>query len=230
MRRERLGPLDVVVAGGSDGEGGGDGPVVVLLHGFGAPGDDLVPLWRVLDVPRSTRFAFPAAPVGLPEFMGGRAWWLIPAEYWEDPGRDRSGEIPAGLSAARASVVAMLDDLQRRLAPPSIVLGGFSQGAMLSVDVCAHDGRPLAGLALLSGTLIAAPLWAPRLPSRRGLPVLQSHGSADPLLVPAGADRLRACLTEAGLDVEWHPFRGGHEIPQSVVEALGAFITRVTTA
>src|SRR5580704_2280770 len=52
MKLVKLGDLDARVTGGSDREGGGDGPVVVLLHGFGAPGDDLVPLGRVLAAPR----------------------------------------------------------------------------------------------------------------------------------------------------------------------------------
>ena len=65
MRTLELGGLECRVVGGSDREGGGDGPVVVLLHGFGAPGDDLVPLWRVMDVPRGTRFV----SVWLPPFF-----------------------------------------------------------------------------------------------------------------------------------------------------------------
>ena len=63
MNRTILGGLHAVVTGGTDGQGGGDGPVVVLLHGFGAPGDDLVPLTRFLAVPRAVRFVFPAAPL-----------------------------------------------------------------------------------------------------------------------------------------------------------------------
>ena len=48
MRTTTLGQLTVHLTGGTDREGGGDGPLVVLLHGFGAPGTDLVPLWREL--------------------------------------------------------------------------------------------------------------------------------------------------------------------------------------
>ena len=51
VRRERVGELDVVISGGSDGVGGGDGPLVVLLHGFGAPGTDLVGLGQMLTAP-----------------------------------------------------------------------------------------------------------------------------------------------------------------------------------
>jgi phospholipase/carboxylesterase len=225
MNEQRFGSLDCLVAGGIDREGGGAGPVVVLLHGFGAPGDDLASLWRVLDVPREVRFVFPSAPLLVPGYAGGRAWWMIDPESFEHPDRDRSGEVPDGLVEARAAMVAALAAIEGRLAPSTLVLGGFSQGAMLALDVALHDPRPLAGLALLSGTLIAAAEWAPRLPSRRALPVLQSHGMEDPLLPFAQAERLRDQLTGAGLGVEWVPFRGGHEIADRVLERLGAFVT-----
>ena len=71
MREERLAGLQTVITGGTDGVGGGDGPVVVLLHGFGAPGAALVPLAGALPVPDGTRFVFPAAPLSLaPSFFG----------------------------------------------------------------------------------------------------------------------------------------------------------------
>ena len=61
MRQERFGGLNVRITGGTDGKGGGRGPLVLLLHGFGAPGDDLVSLADVLNVPTGTRFVFPKA-------------------------------------------------------------------------------------------------------------------------------------------------------------------------
>jgi phospholipase/carboxylesterase len=51
----------------------------------------------------------------------------------------------------------------------------------------------------------------------------------DELLPYAGAERLRDTLTHAGLLVEWHSFRGGHEIPRSILQRLGPFITKVVT-
>ena len=78
MRRARLGGLDTVIVGE------GDGPAVVLLHGFGAPGEDLVPLARMLDAPPGTRFVFPVGPIelGLP-FSEARAWWMIDISRFE---------------------------------------------------------------------------------------------------------------------------------------------------
>jgi len=101
MRTLQLGDLNVRVVGGEDREGGGNGPLVVLLHGYGAPGDDLVPLQRVLNVPSEVRFAFPEAPLSPPDLAmyGGRAWWPIDVMALQQAAaagraRDRMRETP----------------------------------------------------------------------------------------------------------------------------------------
>lgn len=236
MRTLEIEGLTVVLAGGSDREGGGDGPLVVLLHGYGAPGDDLVPLQRVLNVPREVRFAFPAAPLELPELAayGGRAWWPIDVQALQQAAargrpRDRASETPPGLLAAHELVVGLLNGLTRELNVPaeSLILGGFSQGAMLSCDVALRTALPLAGLILLSTTLLSRDEWQPRMAARNALPVLQTHGLQDPLLPYESAVELRELWRAAGANVDWTEFRGGHELPQSVLEAMGKFIRRV---
>jgi phospholipase/carboxylesterase len=236
MRIVELGELRVRLAGGTDREGGGDGPVVVLLHGFGAPGDDLVSLWRALGVPAGTRFAFPEAPVSLEPFGygSGRAWWMIDMDRLVELQRGRPADavrlrkdVPPGLADARAKVTAMLGALVKELAPSRVVLGGFSQGAMLSVDVALHADVELAGLVLMSGTIVAEDEWEPLFAKRRGLPVVQSHGEADPLLPYANAEVLREKMTAAGWGVTFLQFRGGHEIPTRVVDGVSAFLGRV---
>ena len=233
MKRMKLGSLDCVVAGGTDREGGGEGPVVVLLHGFGAGGDDLVGLWRALEVPAATRFVFPAAPLVLAKnFMfEQRAWWMIDMAALEaamasGSHRDMAKDVPEGLAAAREAVEGMLDAVQETLrSPPGrLVLGGFSQGAMLSLDVALRSDRKLAGLALMSGTLLCEDEWKALMPARAGLAVMQSHGTVDPILPFAAAEALRDLLSAAGLDVAFVPFRGAHEIPGPALAALGALI------
>ena len=235
MKIDQLGGLKVRLTGGTDGRGGGDGPVIVLLHGWGAPGDDLVPLGQEINAPSGTRFVFPEAPLALqmgfggPSSASGRGWWMLDLEQRQREiaagrARDLSRKIPEGLAGARAKVIALLDELERRLGAKQMVLGGFSQGAMLACDVALHTGKPLAGLVMLSGTLLAADEWTPLMPKRKGLRVFQSHGSADPLLPSFMAESLRDLLMQAGLSVEWVGFRGGHEIPGVVLEKLGGFL------
>lgn len=213
------------------GEPARDALTVVLLHGFGAPGDDLVDLGRYLEAPPRTHWVFPVAPIELGGIYGdARAWWMIDARSFEQAApRDRTEEIPEGLDEARAHVLELLDDLIRGGAGP-IVLGGFSQGAMLSLDTALHlppeAARHLVGLALMSGTPINGAAWAPRLANLRGLPILVSHGRRDPLLSFTAAQALRDRLRGAGAGVDWVEFEGGHEIPRPVLEQLGRLFPR----
>lgn len=221
----------VRLAGGEDRDGGGDGPLVVLLHGFGAPGDDLVPLFRQLDVPRHVRFAFPEALLDLGELLGsgyagGRAWWMIDPSWFlpENQGKhaERARAVPEGLAEARTRVGEVLAGLGAK--PDKTILGGFSQGAMLSLDYALRAQHAFAGVALLSGSITAVDEWQPLFAKLRGVRVMQSHGRADPILPFAAAERLRDLLKAAGADVRWVEFNGGHAIPQSSLDALGKLI------
>jgi phospholipase/carboxylesterase len=237
MREERLGGLWTRITGGTDGKGGGHGPLVLLLHGFGAPGDDLLSLADELDVPTGTRFVIPEGPLTL-SFgpSDARAWWLIDmariaADRAAGRIRDLSNEIPRGLAPARETMLAFLKEVERTFGadPRKTVLGGFSQGAMLSCDVMLQSDHPYAGLVQLSGNLLAQQIWGPLMPKRKGMPVFQSHGMQDEILPYVGAERLRDTLSQSGLAVEWHRFRGGHEIPEPVLQRLGVFLTKVLT-
>lgn len=237
MRELALGGLTVRLVGGSDGHGSGDGPVVMLLHGFGAPGDDLVPLADVIDVPRGTRWLFPEAPLPLNMGFGdSRAWWIIDfariqADREAGRIRDLSVEVPQGLALARERFLTFLKELPRQFTIDykTTVIGGFSQGAMLTCDALLHTDYPFAGLVQLSGNLLARAVWSPLIDKRKGLSVFQSHGTQDDILSNIGAERLRDALSQAGLEVEWHNFKGGHEIPELVLRRLSVFITERLT-
>lgn len=230
MKEVRFGELDCVVTGGTDRQGGGTGPVVVLLHGFGAPGTDLVGVWRVMNVPREVRFVFPAAPIDLgPMYMGGRAWWRIDLAAYEramrtGEMRDLSKTVPEGLAEAREKVTGLLAAVRAELGDAPMVLGGFSQGAMLSLDVALRTDVRLAGLILFSGTLLAEHEWTPLMPKLGGLRVVQSHGQQDQILPFSLAEALRRLLAEAGCILRWVPFQGGHEIPPPALDAATALI------
>lgn len=238
MIRRRLGDLDCVIAGGTDGQGGGDGPTVILMHGFGAGGDDLVDLANYVEAPPGTRWVFPAGPLELGGLYGdSRAWWMIDLARLERElaaGRaiDRADEVPDGLPAARAAVLGVLDALARDYGRTDArtVLGGFSQGAMLTVDVALHAPGKLAGLALMSGTLLAESVWQPRAAALAGVTIFQSHGTKDGLLAYRGAERLRDFLLAAGAEVGFMPFPGGHELPPPVLEGLAELLARTLAA
>jgi phospholipase/carboxylesterase len=131
---------------------------------------------------------------------------------------------PPGLEQARNQLVRALDELDAALTPSSLFIGGFSQGAMLACDTVLRSSRKFGGLVMLSGAMLAAPIWRSLMGERTGLPVFMSHGVSDPILPFVIADQLRAELHNAGLRVDWRPFRGGHQIPADVLRALGQFL------
>ena len=231
MREEQFGTIRVRLTGGADRQGGGDGPLVVLMHGFGAPGTDLIGLWRVLDVPRELRFAFPEAPHEVPGLLGARAWWMVDfarAEQAMAAGpRSYAAEVPPGMEQATDQVVQMLEAMQAQLGVPDerLIVGGFSQGSMAACNaVFTRDVTP-GGLVILSGTPVNLEAWKAGMAHKPQLPVFQSHGTNDPLLAFQAAEQLRDEMRDAGLPTQWVPFRGGHEIPMPVLEGLSRFLS-----
>lgn len=236
MLQTKLGPLTVRIVGGTDGRGGGDGPVVVLMHGFGASGDDLVGLADMLRVPKSTRFVFPEAPHALPPAMGGygRMWWPIDMERLAramagGPSRDMRSEDPAGLCASRELLLETLAVLRAEWRVPEggLVLGGFSQGSMLACDVVLRTDTAVDALVVLSGTMLAEDEWREGMTKRAGLPVFQSHGTVDTLLPFDLAKELSTAFEQHDMPTRWVPFRGGHEIPMPVLAELGNYLSKL---
>lgn len=235
----RIGPLDCHVV--QDG----DSPapphrLVLLCHGFGAPGDDLVPVGHELlnrmsgsGVQGPTRFVFPQAPLELEGFGDSRAWWRIDFDRLAAARADPSlreqleREVPAGLAESRRMLMATLEELLRQTDVPlsRTYLGGFSQGAMITTDVTLRLEEAPAGLAVLSGRIVAKDEWTRRAPTRRGLRVFQTHGRFDPLLTFDGAEELRDLLTASGLNVEFHPFDGVHTIGLETLKPFTRFLT-----
>ena len=97
-----------------------------------------------------------------------------------------------------------------------------------AAPVALHRDTPPAAVVLMSGTLLAEAEWKPRMNKLAGVPVLQSHGRADPLLPFSAAEALRDQLCAAGAAVDWHPFVGGHEIPRAALAALQDLLVKIS--
>ncbi len=210
---------------------------VVLLHGFGAPGTDLVGLAPALSGLPGVRFVFPAAlhslsGPGLPP--GGRAWWNIDmmqlqVALMRGQFDLLARSVPDGLVEAREALAAALEQLREHygMVPERLVIGGFSQGAMLSCDWALRTDWPLLGLVQLSTMIMCEKQWFSLLPHRRGLPVFQSHSPDDQVLPMTLAERLAQEMKQAGLDHEFVSFRGGHGIAPDVLERLRLYLERI---
>ncbi len=243
MRRIKAGTLDVWTTGGSATAGrdgasrdvgsradGATCPAIVLCHGFGAPGDDLVPLARVVDAGRDVRWFFPEAPgtVDLGMVGGGRAWWAIDMmrlQRMVERGtpRDLAQETPEGMAEARAALEGCLGALEKDhgVDPATTILGGFSQGAMIATEMVLHAERPFAGLAALSGALVSEARWRVAAGTSGGsIHAIVTHGRRDPILPFDGGRLLAEMLASAGAKVRFVPHGGAHEIPPAALDAL----------
>ena len=203
---------------------GGDGPPsLVLLHGYGSNAGDWLQFEHKIQVPRNGRLVFPQGPLRDP--LGARGWWWLHLEgYVPDGARypDMSGARPGGIKVASRLVRNLLKSV-----PGPIVLGGFSQGAMLSAEIAFQTDQEMAALVLLGGTTVNEAAWVERFPGRRMLPIFIAHGRHDGVLPFATMERFQARIREAGLNVTWFPYEGGHDIPDSVIGAVNRFLAGV---
>lgn len=202
-------------------------PTVVFFHGYGADGRDLAPLAVEIPQKRRCRWVFPDGPLSLGEsYAGGRAWFEIDAAELDRAQRlgpvDWSGRSPKGLAESRAAAFKLIEALE--VPWGRVVLGGFSQGAILSVDASLRSPEAPRGLVILSGSLVAEKEWRELAPRRAGVAFFQCHGIADPILGFRGALRLETLLKEAGLKGGLLSFEGGHMIPAEAIEAMGKFL------
>jgi phospholipase/carboxylesterase len=211
---------------------------VVLCHGFGAPGTDLVGLATEFcrlapGLVGRTRFVFPAAPLALDELgmPGARAWWHLDLDALnqaieQGAFRDQRLTTPDGLEQAREQLGELVTDIQDQwqLDPEQLVLGGFSQGSMIATDVALRMPEAPSALCIWSGTLLCQDTWQELAQQRGALRVFQSHGRSDPLLPFAAAQWLRDLLVESGLDVDFLEFSGEHTIPMAAVEKVAVLL------
>ena len=212
----------------------------VICHGFGAPGSDLVGVAGSLlsaepSLVGRVRLHFPEAPLDLGPYglPGGRAWWMLDQARLNLPPAARvdalRNERPGDADALRERFDAAIESLLSSdgLPPERLLVGGFSQGAMLATDYALRSERGLGGLVIWSGAMVAVDEWGPwagRCPTRR---VFQSHGTSDPILPFAAGEALRDTLTAAGHDVRFARFDGGHAIPPASVAGAAALLRDV---
>jgi phospholipase/carboxylesterase len=210
-------PLDDVVHRTRPAAGDPQG-AIVLLHGRGTDENDLFPLIDILDPDRRLAGFTLRGPLNLPP--GGWHWYRLGGIPTPDP---------TTFEASYDLVTAWLDSLPDELgvAPERTVIGGFSQGSVMSYAVSLGDGRPSpAGVIALSGFIPRVPGFSLDLDSRAGLPVAIGHGTYDPVIPVEFGREAKEMLEQAGLDVSWRETPMQHSVDPAFLTELAGWVSR----
>jgi phospholipase/carboxylesterase len=184
---------------------------LVLLHGRGADEHDLFPLLDALDPERRLHGYTPRAPLALPP--GGAHWYVVPRVGYPDPETFAEGY---------GALTEWFDALP--FAAAEVVLGGFSQGAVMSYALGLGKGRPRTrALIALSGFIPTVESWEPDLEPPFP-PIAIAHGTYDPVIPVEFGRAARDRLQAAGAEVWYRESPIEHSIDPQVLLELRALV------
>ena len=207
--------------------------LLVMLHGWGANYQDLAPLAQMLNLP-DFACLFPNAPFPHPQVPGGRAWYDL-----ENMPNCKQ------LIQSRELLINWLSSLEAATGVPlqRTIMAGFSQGGAMTLDVgltfpmlslCSMSGylhyEPENNSitdAIASGLIINTEKINRSYPSKLS-PALIIHGKQDPVVPIQAGRQAKETLSAMGVDVQYHEFNMGHEIPLPALEVLQQFIDSST--
>lgn len=203
--------------------GGMPKQAVVLLHGYGSDGNDLIglaPHWQGI-LPDAV-FISPNAPEPCRQLAFGFQWFDIAFEG------DRLASRQLGVAQARPVLVEFLEDLwgQTGILPENTMLAGFSQGAMMALHVGLSLQKPLMGIIAFSGAFVPPEGFGSDVMAKS--PVCLVHGDSDEVVDPELSADADVALRLAGYDVSYHVSPGvGHGIAPDGLAFASDFIARV---
>ncbi len=195
-------------------------PVAVLLHGRGSGPGDLLAL--ASEMPPGTvsvapRAPYPAAPWG---YGPGWAWYRYVASDTVD-----SETLVGSLDALDGFMGSLADESPVR--PGPVFLGGFSQGGCVALSYALSHPGSVRGVFNLSSFLVDDPSVPVNESTARTAPIFWGHGTADPAIPHALAEKGRHRLRSLGADLEARDYPMGHGINLEEMRDLRAWMGRV---
>jgi len=185
--------------------------LLVLIHGRGASEHDLYPLLDLLDPERRLLGVTPRGPLSLPP--GGAHWYVVHEIGYPDP----STFLPT-----YAALSEWLDGLG--FAPERTVIGGFSQGAVMTYALSLGSGRPRPAASIaLSGFMPTVPGFGLDL-EQPLQPVAIGHGTLDPVISVDWGRRAKETLEAAGADVLYREYPLPHAVDPRFLDELAPWI------
>lgn len=208
---------------------------VIILHGYGANGDDLISLAPVFAqvLPHIVFYAPNAPHPWEGGGFGGRQWFGLPnydpMAMQRDPNlrNERFKAMTAGAAAASVPLNAFIDQVlaHHKLAPSRLALLGFSQGTMMSLYVGLRREQQLGGILGYSGALVGADKIGEEIKTKP--PVCLVHGAADPVVPALCMTDIDQALSPLGVSIETHLIPGlQHGIDPDGVKFGAAFLKK----
>lgn len=195
-------------------------PAIILLHGFGASMRDLVGL--APGIGRSGYlYLFPNAPIRM-QFEYGMTGYA-----WTPSGGQPGGEDAA--TRAEELLVGFFDEAMERhgITEGGMVMGGFSQGGMMTYRFGLRRPEMFAGLVILSGRVTSPEILADNLPEHRDQPIFVAHGTQDAVIGVTAARESRDFLLSERYSPQYHEYNMAHEINQDVMSDLVPWLHNV---
>ncbi len=220
----KIGGIDCIEVPGDSALG-----TVVLLHGYGSTHSDLAPLSRVCPGPR---WIFPNGFEKIvfgPDYTG-YGWFPVDVIKIREAAEKKQFDeinkrLSPDLSRASKKLSLFLDEL--KTPHDKLVLGGFSQGAVMAIETALTFSEQIKALVILSGTVVHEAEWKDLCRKHQGLPFFMSHGKNDDVLPYLLAEKLEKLLLAGGLKGKMITFNGGHEVPFSLLLELQPFLNKL---
>lgn len=219
--RRQFSQLEAIVAPGNPKD-----PVIIFLHGYGSDADhltffptacpfkDMHPTW-----------VFPHGLEQLP--TGGRAWFPLDEPLFQSliSNPDVTSETKdlyqklfhVDFDKPKNALETLIVELGRPRY--NIILGGFSQGAMMTTHLILSSKTPYCGALICSGAMILDKGWEENVSICGKSPFIQSHGYQDSILPYYHGENLYSLLS-LRLEGDLVSFPGGHEIPMTVLQKI----------
>ncbi len=183
----------------------------VFLHGLGGNADNMKNICNNIQTSPKTAFVFLNGPFQARN-PGGRAWMLKRGDF----------------EKSRSKVLTVLKSVRAAYPKLEIILGGYSQGAILSSNLISEAP------GLVSAVILISPSGNVRYEPREDVIdkplVFLTHGRDDRVLPFQGSETLHQKLTEKGYEVDWFPYEGGHAPVLEIFPRLNKFLARVQSA
>lgn len=192
---------------------GGSKRLWIMMHGLGDSIEGYRWMPEAMDLPWMNYLLVNAPD----EYYGGYSWF------------DFAGDMSPGILRSRKLITDLLDRQREQGFPTErTVLGGFSQGSLMAVDVGLRYPQLLAGIVGISGWVFEPErLLRESSPVAREQRILMTHGTLDPMVPFAAVRKEAQLLRDSGLNLEWHEFQKGHTIAgEEELDIIRGFVER----